>query len=58
MFYGYKIDALVCIATDLPLAWDVRTARDKESIRALPLIDTARQRGFTVETCAMDKATT
>jgi hypothetical protein len=54
-FYGYKIDALICTATDLPLAWDVRTARDNESIHALSLIDTARQRGFPVETCAMDK---
>jgi Transposase DDE domain len=54
-FYGYKIDALVCTATDLPLAWDVRTARDNESIHVLPLIDTGRARGFAVETCAMDK---
>jgi Transposase DDE domain len=54
-FYGYKIDALVCTATDLPLAWDVRTARDNESIHALPLIDVAHERGFAVETAAMDK---
>jgi hypothetical protein len=54
-FYGYKLDMAVCTATDLPIAWDVRTARDNESIHALPLIDTARARGFTVETCAMDK---
>src|SRR3954453_2966152 len=54
-FYGYKIDALVCTATDLPIAWNVRTARDNESIHALPLIDTAKARGFAVETCAMDK---
>jgi len=54
-FYGYKIDALVCTATDLPLAWDVRTARDNESIHALPLIDTARERGFAIETAAFDK---
>jgi len=45
----------VCTATDLPVAWDVRTARDNESIHALPLIDAALERGFTVETCAMDK---
>jgi hypothetical protein len=45
----------VCTATDLPLAWNARTARDNESIHALPLIDKARERGFAVETCAMDK---
>jgi hypothetical protein len=54
-FYGYKLDMAVCTATDLPLAWNVRTARDSESIHALPLIDVARERGFVVETCAMDK---
>ena len=45
----------VCTATDLPLAWNARTARDNESIHALPLIDKARERGFAVETAAMDK---
>ena len=54
-FYGYKIDAAVCTATDLPVAWNVRTARDNESIHALPLLDTAKARGFAVETAAMDK---
>ncbi len=54
-FYGYKIDMAVCTATDLPLAWNVRTARDGEALHALPLIDTARERGFAAETAAMDK---
>src|SRR5215210_7755336 len=54
-FYGYKLDMAVCTATDLPLAWNVRTARDNESIHALPLLDTVRARGFVAETCAMDK---
>ena len=45
----------VCTATDLPLAWEARTARDNESIHALPLIDACRARGFAVETAAMDK---
>jgi len=54
-FYGYKLDMAVCTATDLPLAWDVRTARDNESIHALPLIDRARERGFAIETAALDK---
>jgi transposase len=54
-YYGYKLDMAVCTATDLPLAWNVRTARDNESIHALPLVDACRARGFGVETCAMDK---
>jgi hypothetical protein len=45
----------VCTATDLPLAWGVRTARGNESIHALPLIDKAKARGFAVETAALDK---
>jgi len=54
-FYGYKLDMAVCTATDLPLAWNVRTARDNESVHALPLVDKAHGRGFAVETAAMDK---
>lgn len=42
-------------ATGLPLAWEVRTAKDAEATAALPLIDATRARGFAVETCAMDK---
>jgi hypothetical protein len=53
-FYGFKLMA-VCTATDLPLAWNVRTARDHEAIHALPLIDAARARRFAVETAALDK---
>jgi hypothetical protein len=45
----------VCTATDLPLAWNVRTARENESLHALALLDTTRERGFAAETCAMDK---
>jgi hypothetical protein len=54
-FYGYKIDMAVCTTTDLPLAWNVRTARDNESVHALPLLDTTTARGFAVETAARDK---
>ena len=35
-FYGYKLDMAACTATDLPIAWNVRTARDNESIHVLP----------------------
>jgi hypothetical protein len=40
----------VCTATDLPLAWGVRTASEHDSINALALIDVTRARGFAVET--------
>ena len=46
---------MVCTATDLPIAWNVRTAREAEQAHALALIDTAKARGFAVETAAMDK---
>jgi Transposase DDE domain len=54
-YYGYKIDMAVCTATDLPIAWNVRTARESEHAHALPLIDTAKGRGLAVRTAAMDK---
>ena len=46
-FYGYKLDMAVCTATDLPLAWNVRTARDNESTsRARRCSTRPRARGF------------
>jgi len=54
-FYGYRLHAAVCTATDLPVAWIVETARDHETLSVLPLIDTARRRGAMVATAAMDK---
>jgi IS5 family transposase len=54
-FYGYKIDAAVDVATGLPIAWDVRSARHAEQDYALPLIRRVRERGFQVQTAIMDK---
>jgi hypothetical protein len=54
-FYGYKLDMAVCTATGLPLAWGARTARDNAAPPALPLLDAVRERGFAVETCALDR---
>lgn len=54
-FYGYRIHAAVCTTTDLPVAWTVETARDHETLSVSPLIETARRRGATVATAAMDK---
>ncbi|MGH2913947.1 MAG: transposase [Solirubrobacteraceae bacterium] len=54
-FYGYKIHAAVCTATDLPLAWTTETAKDAEPNFALGLLDAAMARGFGVRTAIMDK---
>lgn len=54
-FYGYKLHMAVCSATGLPLAWQVETARRHESLYVAPLLDQLIARGFTPNTCAMDK---
>lgn len=54
-YFGYKIHAAVDVATDLPLAWTVQSARESEHNFALPLIDKARARGFAVQTVIADK---
>jgi len=54
-FYGYRLHAAVCVATDLPVAWAVETARDHETLSVVPLIETARRRGAMVATAALDK---
>jgi hypothetical protein len=54
-FYGYKIDAAVDVATGLPLAWDVRSAKHAEQSFAMALIKAAQDRGFRVKTAIMDK---
>jgi hypothetical protein len=54
-FYGYKVHAAADTLTGLPVAWEVRTASDAETTVALPLIDTARERGFAVKVAIADK---
>jgi Transposase DDE domain len=54
-FFGYKLNAAVCGRTDLPLAWEVQTARQHESLSAPTLLDAIRARGFAPETVALDK---
>ena len=54
-FYGYKIHAAVCANTELPLAWQVSTARDHEAGYAEPLLDALIARGITPATAVMDK---
>src|SRR5438477_3055179 len=53
-FYGYRLHAAVCARTDLPLAWEVQSARQHESLSVPPLLDTLARRGFTPKTCALD----
>jgi hypothetical protein len=54
-FYGYRLHAAVCTATDLPIAWRVATGREHETLSVAPLIDSAKQRGAMVATAALDK---
>jgi len=54
-YYGYKVHAAVCAITGLPVAWTVETASAAETNYALPLLDTAHERGFAVKTAIMDK---
>jgi hypothetical protein len=54
-FYGYRLHAAVCTATDLPVAWSVETARDHETRFAADLLDTAKRRGAMAATAALDK---
>jgi hypothetical protein len=53
-FYGYRVHAAVCTRTGLPLAWQVRSAREHESLFVAALLDTLRRRGFQPETAALD----
>lgn len=54
-FYGYRLHAAVCTATDLPVAWRVATGREHETLSVAPLVDTAKRRGAMVATAALDK---
>ncbi len=51
----YRVHAAVCARTDLPVAWQVETAGSHESNYVAPLLDSARDRGFAADTCALDK---
>jgi len=54
-YFGFKLHAAVCASTDLPLAWEVQTARQHESLSAPTLLDAIYALGFTPETVALDK---
>ena len=57
-YYGYKVHAVVDVATELPVAWEVRTAKDSEAVRVPDLLDATRARGFDPTTAILTGATT
>jgi len=54
-FFGYRLHAAVCTATDLPVAWTVETAKANETRFAVGLIDEAQRRGVMAASACMDK---
>jgi IS5 family transposase len=54
-FFGYRLHAAVCTATDLPVAWAVETAKANETRFAVALIDEAQRRGLMAASACMDK---
>jgi Transposase DDE domain len=54
-YYGYKIHASVCTATDLPLAWTVEAANEPETEQVPGLLNTTLARGFTPGAGVLDK---
>jgi len=54
-YYGYKVHAVVDVATELPVAWQVETAREAESPKVPGLLDLVRSRGFEPTTAILDR---
>jgi transposase len=54
-YYGYKIHASVCTATDLPLAWTTEAANEPEQEQVPGLLDATLRRGFTPGAGVLDK---
>jgi len=54
-FYGYKIHAVVDVATELPIAWRTETARDAESPLVPSLLDSVADRGFAPSVAILDR---
>ena len=54
-FYGFKLHAAICTATELPVAWTVMAANESEQGEVGALLDTATRRGFGVGVAVMDK---
>ncbi|MGH9153732.1 MAG: transposase [Acidimicrobiales bacterium] len=54
-FYGYKVHAVVDVATELPIAWEVRTARDAETPLVPGLLDKVAGYGFGPSVAILDR---
>ena len=54
-FYGYKLHAAVCTATELPLAWTVTAANEPEQGEVAGLLDSVMERGFAAQVAVLDK---
>ena len=54
-YYGYKVHCAVDTATGLPVAWQVRTAKDSEQAEVPGLLDEIGRRGFRVDIAVLDK---
>ncbi len=54
-YYGYKVHALVDVATELPVAWQVESAHTAESPLVPALLDMAALRGFTTSVAILDR---
>jgi len=54
-YYGYKVHCAVDIATGLPVAWQVETAKDSEIPMVPVLLDSAMERGFAAQVAILDR---
>jgi hypothetical protein len=54
-YYGYKVHAVVCTVTGLPVAWQVKTAKDSELPLVTVLLDATAARGFTPAVAVLDR---
>jgi len=54
-YYGYKVHCAVDTATGLPVAWNVRTAKDSELPEVPLLLDAVKSRGFTFDVVVLDR---
>lgn len=54
-YYGYKVHAAVDTVTGLPVAWQVRTARDPEIPEVPGLLDSVMERGFAAQVAILDR---
>ncbi len=53
-YYGYKAHAAVDTATGLPIAWEVRTAKDPEIPMVPVLLNSVMKRGFAAQVAILD----